>query len=227
MFVDAWTRNDVVAAQDALRMGAHVNELNSAGSTGLMHAVWIGSSKMVQLLLAAGADVTIKNDTGSTDLDIAKLRQAASKIKNQIIELVQGEEIKQQQAIVAKEEAARKAKEEAERQEKIKINEKFITARRRNDIATVQDALRMGANVNEVNSVGWTGLMNAARDGNLEMVQALLAAGADVTIKSLGGLTALNIAKSGSATPEIKNQIIELLQQAEEKHKQEVAEKKQ
>ena len=54
-----------------IRQGANVNSANRDGSTPLMAAATRGSDVIVKALLDAGAQVTAKNKTGQTALDIA------------------------------------------------------------------------------------------------------------------------------------------------------------
>jgi ankyrin repeat protein len=54
-----------------IRHGANVNSANRDGSTPLMAAVARGSDVIVTALLDAGAQVTAKDKTGQTALDIA------------------------------------------------------------------------------------------------------------------------------------------------------------
>jgi ankyrin repeat protein len=51
--------------------------------------------------------------------------------------------------------------------------------------------------------------MLAAKKGHLEIVKALLAAGADVNVRTTGGVTALFVAESGGHTA-----VVEILRKA-------------
>ncbi|MEQ8224763.1 MAG: ankyrin repeat domain-containing protein, partial [Candidatus Eremiobacterota bacterium] len=56
---DAAEANDLIKAEKLLKEGADVNEKSPSGYTPLMIASGLGNSQMVELLLTAGADVTI------------------------------------------------------------------------------------------------------------------------------------------------------------------------
>jgi ankyrin repeat protein len=56
--------------------------------------------------------------------------------------------------------------------------------------------LEKHATVNQVNNNGWTALIWAANNGHAEVVQRLLQAGADKAVKTKGGKTALDLARS-------------------------------
>jgi ankyrin repeat protein len=75
---------------------------------------------------------------------------------------------------------------------------KFIGAAAKGEIATVEDMLVEGADINQRGKNGRTALMAAASRGHKEMVQLLLAHGADVNAQSEGGSTALRSAASGN-----------------------------
>eukprot|EP01051_Picozoa_sp_SAG22_P017996 SAG22_NODE_2912_length_2109_cov_3.539801_1_plen_510_part_01 len=68
-------------------------------------------------------------------------------------------------------------------------------AAERGDLRGVQAELGKGANVNDAGKTRWTALHRAAERGRTDIVQALLAAGADHTLPtSFGGDTALHLA---------------------------------
>jgi len=55
--------------------------------------------------------------------------------------------------------------------------------------------IKMGANLNETDSYGWTALMHAANRGHASIVKELIQARADVTLSDGRHDTALDIAK--------------------------------
>jgi ankyrin repeat protein len=58
-----------------IRKGAHVNaQTERSGQTSLMMATQIGDKDIVQILLNAGADVTLKDKNGLSAMDHAKLQ---------------------------------------------------------------------------------------------------------------------------------------------------------
>jgi ankyrin repeat protein len=66
--------NHLEVVQLLLAKGAKVNHLDKLGMTPLLYAASIdfGNTAVVEKLLAAGADRTIKNETGRTALDLAR-----------------------------------------------------------------------------------------------------------------------------------------------------------
>jgi ankyrin repeat protein len=66
--------NDTKMIRTLLALGAHVNEIDEHSLTPLMHAALIdyGDTEVVQLLLEAGADPSVKSKDGLTALDLAR-----------------------------------------------------------------------------------------------------------------------------------------------------------
>lgn len=67
------------------------------------------------------------------------------------------------------------------------------------DVSTVRLLLDRGAEVRTINKQGWTVLMFAVQENNMESVRLLLAHGADVNHKAVDGQTALKLAKGKKA----------------------------
>ena len=55
--------------------------------------------------------------------------------------------------------------------------------------------IQAGGDVNEQNTAGWTSPHLASMNGHVEVITALLAAGADKTLKDIGGKTPHDFAK--------------------------------
>ena len=87
-------------------------------------------------------------------------------------------------------------------------NGDLIEAAYRGDASGVTKALQEGAYVNARNHYGASALMLAALNGNTDIVQALLEAGTDKTIKDCEGETAYDLAAYDLAA---KDQIRSLL----------------
>src|SRR5690349_2558805 len=63
---------DTVQVRDLIRQGAPVNGADSLGGTALHDAVWAGEKAIVELLVAAGANVNARHtEAGSTPLHYA------------------------------------------------------------------------------------------------------------------------------------------------------------
>ena len=68
----------------------------------------------------------------------------------------------------------------------------LVTAVEKNDVEGVRDLLAQGADVNETDECGNSGLIIAVSNGYLEMMQLLLKAGADVKARNDAGYDALS-----------------------------------
>jgi ankyrin repeat protein len=183
----------VEMVQTLLARGADVNAKSHDDATALMAAASNGHREVLEALLAKGADVNARADNGVT-----ALMGAAS---NSNLEMVQ--------ALLAK------GADVNARAENGWVA--LMAAAEKGDFGVVQALLAKGADANArlangrtelvfssqyggvvVNKVrvdqGFSALMLAARNGHLEVVRLLLAAGADVNAKSSNGDTAMMVA---------------------------------
>ena len=92
----------------------------------------------------------------------------------------------------------------------------------REKLRHVEALLQSGADVNGVDSKGWTPLMQAVEMENVDIVRLLLSRGADVNLRGSGGVTPLHIAvdisidgtiQTGGQPGDEPTEIIELLLQ--------------
>jgi ankyrin repeat protein len=80
---DAICNPDIEVLRCLVKSGADVNVQNKFGNTALMHAVFQGGQiDKIKILLAAGANTTLKNDKGMSAMDYAVRNE-----QKQIIEL--------------------------------------------------------------------------------------------------------------------------------------------
>jgi ankyrin repeat protein len=85
------------------------------------------------------------------------------------------------------------------------INEDMIKAAQRGNMATVKSCIEKGANVNaKLGDSGFTALMLAAGEGHTEMVELLLANGADANTADVGKNTVLMKAAMNGYTKTVK-----------------------
>lgn len=77
------------------------------------------------------------------------------------------------------------------------MSDSLIWAAKRGDLAALKKAILQDANLNAIDSQGWTPLFHAAHQGNVEVLTALIEAGADVNFGKETGFTALFSAVSG------------------------------
>ena len=60
----------------------------------------------------------------------------------------------------------------------------------------VKKLIQAGGDINEEDGIGWTPLHLASENGHVEVITALLAAGADKTIRDEDGKTPHDVAKN-------------------------------
>lgn len=141
-----------------------------ASRTPLMQAAWEGDLESLNLLLAAGADLDIKNVADETALFLA-IRQGHI---NCVKALLNKNNINQS------------------------LDEEKITPLLAAAVCDKEDILQLlieeKANIDDVNKNGLSSLMAAAGNENLTFVKRLLAAKADVRLKDHSGNTALSYA---------------------------------
>jgi ankyrin repeat protein len=161
----AAARGFTSVAELLLARGAEVNARNMSGSTPLASAASGGMKNAVQLLLVNKADINAQNDKGET-----ALFAAVSAKRGEVVQLL----------------LAGKAN------PNLAFNEKsenpgwtpLVAAINQDNAPVARLLLENGANPNVLfYRNGWTALMQAAQKGSVELVEALLAAGADVNAK--------------------------------------------
>lgn len=167
-----------------LAVGADVNaKAKNGGGTPLMTAALFGRANLAKRLLAAGADVNARNDSGWTALKIAVLRR-----KQEIIKVLLGAG------------ADTTVKDE-------RGNSLLIDAATLGDIALVNHFAAAGVDINAGNKDGWTALVYVACGSDTEMLKALIAAGADANQKDKEGKTPLMWAAASGSIRSVKELI--------------------
>ena len=87
---------NIDALKAALKVGADVNARDARGWTALMHAADKGNSQIIELLMKAGADPSVKGPKGETPVDVARKRYGtveAARKKNEgpgVLALLEG-----------------------------------------------------------------------------------------------------------------------------------------
>jgi ankyrin repeat protein len=171
-----------------IELKADVNGRDRDGFTALIHAAERNHVPTIQALVAKGADLEASVDGGFGPLSLA-IESGKFLAAKALIELganvnaAAGDDRVTPIMVTASQMAIGEAAKEIERRQGL----------RSTDIATA--LVERGANVNAVNAHGISALMIAAARGNIPMIGLLLDAGADPTLKSKAGKTAIDIAR--------------------------------
>ena len=192
-FYGAIRSDNQLALANLLAGGADINLQDARGNTPLMYASAVGSAEMMRTLLAKGADVKSKNNFDSTALmwctnDLAKVRLLLEKGAEVNARSKQGlaplfiaashdgnvEVVR----LMLKHGADTKAPGPAGATGSLMMSAKA------HDTASSKLLLESGAMAKAKGFAGFTALINAAGNGNAELVKLLLARGADVNAQS-------------------------------------------
>lgn len=146
----------------------------SSHTTALEHAVINANREMIQLLIAAGADVNATNSSGETPLMMLD-SDATADLTWDLINAGAKVNTRDKQG-----------------------NNALMHAASVNNIELLKTLLEAGAQVNDKNKAGATALMLAASDGMVNNVRALLLAGAEINALDKEGKNALYYASDNS-----------------------------
>lgn len=186
----AWyARKDVVEV--LLARGANVNEVDGSGQTPLHMAANFGGKDVPELLLAHGAQIDARDNAGNTPLHAAA---GFADVGRDLLEL-----------LIAKG-ADVKATNEAGQTPLHRVA--MITRLDKRIERAAEVLLAHGAEVDAKDKSGYgnTPLHFAVQSGNKELVDLLVAKGADIEAKNSVGATALHL-----AAPNGRSDIVELL----------------
>ena len=179
--IDAVKRRDSRMVATLIEQGAAVSGQLADGSTALAWAVYGGDKRVAQMLLKAGAGVTVNmaNDYGETPLTLACLTGDAEMVEELL-------------AAGAHANASRRTGETA-----------LMIAAGSGSLQAVDSLIKHGADINSAEpSQGQTALMWAATERHTKIVDMLVAKGADIHLATKSGFTALafaTIANDGDA----------------------------
>lgn len=198
---------DYEQVQLYLQEGENVNKPNKKGQFPLWNAVWNGDTKMVELLLANGADP--KQKFKGKEAQLSCLEIAAQEGLLEIAQLLvnAGADLNERgfRGHTPLRIAARNGRTELVRYFVTKgsdINSQgddgatpLEHAASKGHIEIVKLLVESGANINLQDKEGDSALGEAARGGFIEVVTYLLAKGADVSLKNAQGYSAEVLAK--------------------------------
>lgn len=177
--LDAVKSGDKETVKKLIEDGADIDCKDSDGATPLLNAVNNKNLDIVSILLENGADVNCKNFDGKTPLDLAKdneiiafLKEHGAKTKSELDEAKREQERKEREA----EEQQRAARELQDT-----LNNDLFASIKYHDKEKAESLISQGANVNvsDFRSQGFTPLIMAITNDDIEMVKLLLRHGAD------------------------------------------------
>jgi ankyrin repeat protein len=200
----AIANNHVDRVVKLLDLGVDVNARSSDGQTALFAAVdnmWSPTVDAVQVLLERGAVANIEDHYGDSPLKLAKKRlneflateemqmkrAKAGKLYKKTPEDLQQRKRDYQQIVALLEEAGAN--------ELAPVEMSLLYAARIGDLATVDDCLRRGEDVNAIDvNNGYSPLIWALSQDHVDVAQMLLESGADPNFVAKHGETALMVA---------------------------------
>lgn len=174
---EAAARGDAETVRDLLDRGANANERDASGRTAVTAAVYVRRPEVVRLLVAAGADVDLQDDTWA----------------NAFLALGETGDVAVLEAVLAGD-------------PDVTLTNRFggtalIPAAERGHVAMVRALLeRTDVDVDHVNDLGWTALLEAVFLGDggsahQQIVRLLLRAGADPAVVDREGVSPLDHAR--------------------------------
>jgi hypothetical protein len=174
-------QEDNLEALAALIAGMNVNLRDKqSNTTALEHAVRNANREMVQLLLASGATVNLKNDSGQTVLMMLD-DDATSDLMWDLINAGAKVNLQDDTGDTA-----------------------LMQAAAANNIEALKTLIDAGAEVNTKNKHGRTALMLASGEGYINIVRALVLAGADINAADEDKMDALANASRNDRLPVVR-----------------------
>ena len=201
---------DVARLSSLLAQGVDVNMRDKGGWTPLLWAICLGQTEVVELLVAAGADVNAGWNAGL--MSLTPLSFAVERGQTEITEILikNGSEITSEIAnwII---QGGSKEVTEILLNDKTFINIILFLAAQKGNQELIEQVLDRGVGVNGVDEYGMTALHYAVEAGHVDIVKLLLIHQARVDIKDNAGRTPLhysagaefNKQKSRTTMPEV------------------------
>ena len=157
-FLNAVVSGDIDIVKEMMETGIDINAVDSKGVTPLMAAAFTGRESLVDYFIEEGADLTKQSFEGLTAMDYA--------VQNERYEI------------------AGLIKRSIENEKK---NPRIFNVIQKGSVLHLNRFIELGFDVNVANENGDTPLMEAIKKADIEMVKALLSAGAFVTAQNKKG----------------------------------------
>ncbi len=196
-------KEDVDTADSLIRLGAHVDAANDYGVTPLRLACENGNASIVAKLLAAGASANAAVNTGETVLMMCARTGSVDGV-TMLLDYgadVEAKETSQRQTALMWAAAMRHPdvvrvllQYGANVQARSRVSREVISRRLQSDLKHAERLKKYGTDAEETAIGGFTPLLFAVREGDVESAGLLLAAGANVNDRMPDGVSALMLA---------------------------------
>ncbi|MDR0321171.1 MAG: ankyrin repeat domain-containing protein [Treponema sp.] len=185
--INASEKGDVQTVKSLLKEGVYIHSQDKEGRCALVAAAYKNNLEIVDLLIAAGADVNMKDNTIQSAYLISTMEGCG------YIELLR--KVLKAGADVHSTDSDN--------------GTGLIRASDRGHVEIIKELLKTDIRVNHINRIGWTALLEAIILGggderHTEVVRLLIDAGADVNLADKDGVTPLAHAKNRNYTGIIK-----------------------
>ena len=188
--INASEKGDIEAVKSLLKKDVYIHTQDKDGRCALVAAAYKNRLEIVDLLIAAGADVNMKDNTLQSAYLIATSEIPRSENYTELLTktLEAGADVHSTDSY---------------------NGTGLIRAADRGHVEIIRELLKTDIRVNHINKLGWTALLEAIILGDggerhTEVVRMLVDAGADVNLSDKDGVAPLNHAKSKSFMAIIK-----------------------
>jgi ankyrin repeat protein len=186
----AASNDDVELVRALVRAGANVRLKNQLGTSALTEAATIGSAPIIDVLLKAGADPNTKNPEGETPL-MAVAR--SGKVDAATLLLEAGADVNSKESFGGQSPLMWAAAQSQAAMVKL-LASKGADLNARGVVHQWERKVITEPRPKDMNKGGFTPLLYAAREGCVECVKNLIAAGADLNLEDPDRMTPLNLA---------------------------------